>query len=231
MFYKNMNKFYNFVTRLHFKKILISCFALSSLAFTSCLPQISVKAGNSDEATVFFSTGFSPSFAKTLKNLSGLDQSSAIFNKDDILQLLNSAGAVDTSASLPAENEIAATGRIPALSENVLAKAGIIKRTENSLTLTIGSKQIVNFYDFLNDEAKSYLDLMMIPALIGEKMNVEEYSELLSSMYGPAFADEIIKGKLTIGISSPNGKKQIKESVSLGELLTQTEERNWTVKW
>ena len=200
-----------------------------SLVFTSCLPQISVKAGKADEATILFSTGFSDLTAKTLQNLAGADPNAPLFNKDDVIAVLNSAGAVNTSASLPKPTEITVTGLLPSLSKHQISMAGLISKTEKSLVVTIGPNQISAFYSLLSDDAKSYLDLMMIPALIGDKMSVSEYRELLSSMYGPTFADEIVDGKLTINLSSPDGKQKLKETVTLGELLTAEKERSWKI--
>ncbi|MBR1723011.1 MAG: hypothetical protein IJ727_11110, partial [Treponema sp.] len=183
-----------------------------------------------DEATVFFSTGFSESTAKTLKSLAGTDSSAPLFNKNDVLQLLRAMGAENATANIPSQTEIAATGTVKSLSQNRLFQTGLIKNEDGTLTLTIGPKQIVSFYGILNEDEKSYLDMMMIPALLGEKMSVTEYRELLSSMYGPSFADEIIKGKLTIVLSSPSGKKKVKEEVSLGDLLCSEKEMVWTVR-
>ena len=203
---------------------------LSGLLFISCRPQISIKAEKADEATVFFSTGFSESTAKTLKSLAGTDSSAPLFNKNDVLQLLRAMGAENATANIPSQTEIAATGTVKSLSQNRLFQTGLIKNEDGTLTLTIGPKQIVSFYGILNEDEKSYLDMMMIPALLGEKMSVTEYRELLSSMYGPSFADEIIKGKLTIVLSSPSGKKKVKEEVSLGDLLCSEKEMVWTVR-
>ena len=72
---------------------------------------------------------------------------------------------------------------------------------------------------------------MMIPSLIGEKMSVTEYRELLASLYGPSFADEIVNGKLIISLSSPDGKRSLKETVSLGDLLCTSEEKSWKLNF
>ena len=214
------------------KSKIFLIFAISvSFIFMSCLPQISVKADNNDEATILFSTGFSQATAKTLQAATGADPNAPLFNKDDVLLVLNSAGAINTSATIPSPTEIATTGTLPNLSNHPLATAELVTKTDKSLTLTLGPKQITAFYGLLSEDAKSYLDLMMIPALLGETMTVTEYRELLASMYGPAFADEIVNGKLTINLSSPNGKKTIKETVSLGELLCATEEKSWSLKF
>lgn len=203
---------------------------LSSLLFTACQPQISIKAEGDDGATVFFSTGFSESTAKTLKSLTGADSSSPLFNKNDILQLLRAGGAENATANIPSQTEIAATGTVKSLSQNRLSQIGLIKSEKGTLTLTIGPRQIVSFYGMLNEDEKSYLDMIMIPALLGEKMSVAEYRELLSSMYGPSFADEIIKGKLTILLTSASGKKKVRQEVTLGDLLCADKEMVWTVR-
>lgn len=203
-----------------FRVIRLVALALSAILFVSCLPQISIKAGADDDATIFFSTGFSESAAKTLQAISGVNSDSPLFNKEDVLLILKSAGAENTSVSIPSKTEIAATGTIRHISQSTLSKTGILTKTEKSLRLTLGPKQIAAFYDLLDDDAKSYLDLMMIPALISEKMTVSEYREILSSMYGPTFADEIVNGRLTIQLSSADGKKRTKNTLTLGELLT-----------
>lgn len=200
-------------------------------SLSSCKPQISIKASSGNEAVLFFSTGFSESTAKTLKNLTGADLNAPLFNKEDVLALLKASGAVNTSAAIPNSTEISASGTIPELSNNSLSKTGLITKNEKSLTLTIGPKQITTFYSLLNEDAKSYLDLMMIPSLVGEKMTVTEYRELLASMYGPTFADEIVNGSLTITLASPDGKKTLKQTVSLGELLTTDKEKSWSLSF
>ena len=216
--------------RLHSGAWLFFSIALISLLFVSCKPQISVKASTGDEATILFSTGFSAATAKTLQAATGADPNAPLFNKDDVLLVLKSAGAVNTSATIPTPTEIATTGTLPNLSNHPLATTQLITKSQNSLTLTLGPKQITAFYSLLSEDAKSYLDLMMVPALIGEKMTIAEYRDLLASMYGPSFADEIVNGKLTIVLSSPDGKTTIKETVSLGELLCTTEEKSWMIK-
>lgn len=212
-------------------KFFLISLAASAFLFTSCLPQISIKAGNGDEATILFSTGFSQATARTLQAATGADEQAPLFNKDDILLVLNSAGASNTSASIPTPTEIATSGTLFELSKHPLSTTELITKTDKSITLTLGPKQITAFYGLLNADAQSYLDLMMVPALIGETMSVQEYRELLASMYGPVFADEIVNGKLTINLSSPNGKKQLKETVSLGELLCMSESKSWSLNF
>jgi hypothetical protein len=83
----------------------------------------------------------------------------------------------------------------------------------------------------MDEESKSYFDLLMVPALTGEEMNVKEYNELLPSVYGPELADEVTEGTLQIELKSPDGKKSVKDSITLGRLLTGTTTKSWSVKW
>ncbi|MCR4823399.1 MAG: hypothetical protein K5873_11080 [Treponema sp.] len=217
----------NFIKTRFFSILTVSAL----LILTSCRPNLSIKAGTSDQAVIFFTTGFSKESANTLKSVNGGESDAPLFNKEDIIQLLKASGCIEISAALPSSREITASAKIPKLSENPLAKTGILTKRENSLTLKIGPEELSAFYELLNEDSKSYIDLMMIPALIGEKMTKAEYRDLLSSMYGPSFADEIIHGKLTINLSSPDGRKTLKEEISLGDLLTAEKALVWNLKF
>ena len=201
------------------------------LLFVSCKPSLSIKAGNNDEAQIFFSTGFSAASARTIQSVSGGDSESPLFNKKDVISLLESAGMVSVTANLPSATEVTTSAKIPELSKNPLAQTGLLSTKEKTLSLALGPKQISAFYELLNEDGKSYLDLLMIPALIGEKMTTSEYRELLASMYGPSFADEIVNGKLSIQLVSPDGKKSLKKEISLGELLTAENELIWSLRF
>ncbi|WP_191013374.1 hypothetical protein [Treponema zioleckii] len=205
--------------------------ALTAVCFFSCTPQISVKATQGDGASISFKTGFSENAAKTLRSISGLPENGAIFSAQDIILVLTDAGISDAKASTPSVTSLNASGNVPSVAKSELFKAMVLSRTKNSLTLTIGPKQIQEIYNRLDDESKSYFDLMLIPCLIGEKMSVKQYEDLLSSMYGPTFAKELVTGNLSILLESPDGKKTNKVSVTLGELLTLTDAKNWSVSW
>jgi len=200
-----------------------------SALFISCKPQISVKALSENSADLSFSTGFSEEISKTIHSISGLDPQIPLFNKDDILVLLQNSGVTDVKASVPSPTEISTSGIFA--TDTQIFSTGFLAISKNSLSFTIGPDQLKNFYNSLNEDAKSFLDLMMIPCLIDETMSPAEYKELLASMYGPAFAEEIVDGSITIKLTSPDGKKQKKDTVKLGDLLTYTQAKSWEVKW
>lgn len=205
--------------------------ALTAACFFSCTPQISVKATQNDGASISFKTGFSESAAKTLRSISGLPENGAIFSPQDIILVLTDAGINNATAATPSVTSLNASGTVPSVATSELCKAKLLSRTQNSLTLTIGPNQIQEIYNRLDDESKAYFDLMLIPCLIGEKMSVKQYEDLLSSMYGPTFANELVTGNLSILLESPDGKKTNKVSVTLGELLTLTTAKSWSVSW
>ncbi|MBQ0050570.1 MAG: hypothetical protein KBT11_00730 [Treponema sp.] len=209
--------------------ILISVFFIS-LSFIGCKPKIEIQAAEKDEVVVKFSTGFAAETAKALRSMSGISENQALLSENDIKTVLAQLNSKNEKVSMPSPTEIAAEGTFD-LKQNQLSKCGLITKTENSISLSLGPKQFQNFYELLNEEFKSYFDLMMVPALIGEKMTVAEYDELLASMYGPTFAKDLTAGEVEIILKNQNGKKILKETVPLGELLTTTEEKVWKLNF
>ena len=104
-------------------------------------------------------------------------------------------------------------------------------RSKNSLTLTIGPAQLKRLYQLSSEEAQTYFDLLMIPALNDETMTVAEYSDLLASLYGKQFASDLTGGSLQLQLLSPDGKKKTEVNLPLGQVLTATSEKKWSVTW
>ncbi len=198
---------------------------------TACSPVITVNATNDGGAKFSFKTGFSKETTKTLRTISGVGENEQLFSAEYMEAILKEAGGENVAASVPSANEIETSALIKKIKESALGYTGVLSRTSKSLTLTIGPEQFLKFYNILTEDSKSYFDMLMIPALIGETMNAEEYRELLSSMYGPSFANELVDGKISITLTSPDGKKVKKATSTLGEILTLREEKSWTVSW
>lgn len=216
--------------------------AAALLMFASCSPSISVRVKNLDDVQVDFSAGFSKqtkdAILELLQSASGLVSSehtdfegTSIFSEEEIKDFLSGAGATSVSAKTDNGKEISASGTIKSLSTNPLADTGILTRTANSLTLTLGPKQFTSLYSKLSEESQGYLDLLMIPALNDDAMTTAEYRGLLSSVYGKELANEVCDGVLSIELKSPDSKKSLSEKIPLGELLTLTESKSWSVSW
>lgn len=213
-------------------KRFFSIFAVSIASifiFASCSPLISVKANSNNTIDVSFKTGFSAATSKTLKTIAGLQESDTLFHAGDMIQLLTEAGAFNVSAKIPSENEVQANGTLKDLKKTAFYSTGLISN-EAALTLTIGPEQITRFYNLLDENSKSYIDMMMIPCLIGEEMNSDDYRMLLSAMYGPTFANELVDGRVTVRLEAPNGKSTVINE-RLGDLLTSNKEMVWTLEY
>lgn len=225
------------------KKILTLAAALAAFfLLASCSPSISVHAKNSDDVQVDFSAGFSKQAESAILELfqaaAGITQGNqqinfdvaSIFSETEIENFLIGAGATNVSAK-STQDKISASLAINSLSTNPLAATGILTRTANSLSFTIGPEQLNALYEKLNEENQGYLDLLMIPALNDDEMTVAEYRGLLASLYGAELADEVCGGTLSIELKSPDSKKVISQKIPLGELLTLAESKTWSVSW
>ena len=216
-------------------KFILLLTAALSLSFLSCKSQLSVQAENDDSAKVEFSIGFSKKAASMLQELMGaVSQDSkaenSIITEQDVANLLRSVGAKDVKTTAKAD-QVSADGTLKELSKTKIHSSKILSKTANSLTVSIGTEQINSIYESMDEESKSYFDLLMVPALTGEEMNEKEYNELLASVYGPELADEVTNGILQIELKSPDGKKSVKDSITLGQLLTSSTTKSWSVKW
>ncbi len=211
---------------------LLLIFAGLSL-LVSCTPEIKVKAKKDNSMDISFKTGFSEATSKSIKKLVGVKESDPLFSPADMVQLITEAGAVNVSAKMPTENDVQANGTIKSVKSTAFSATGILKQEDKNgktvTSLTIGPDEIKNFYNLLDVNTQAYVDTMMIPCLIGEVMTKTDYKLLLSMMYGPTFAEELVEGNLNITLESADGKKQ-KFTEKLGDLLTMTSPKTWTIE-
>lgn len=218
------------------KKYFFSFVMLGTLLFCSCSPEIIVQAIGKDDAKLSFQTSFSAATEKTLKSMIGSvsgmkDENVPLVSTNDITLIMQSAGFEDITATAATQDKVGCEGKVHAVSEHSLSDSGVLSRTEKSLTLTFGPAQFQALYGMVTEEAQAYFDLLMIPALNDDEQSVAEYNELLASVYGQSFADEITNGNVSLRLRSPDGKKHTDVRISLGELLTLTKSKSWTVTW
>ncbi len=205
---------------------------------TACSPELTVQADSKNGISLAFKAGFSPAAADTLRSfvvaVSGsVDDAMPVIPASDISTVLTDCGFSDIAAKNPTPTDIAATAVYRSLSEGALPATGLLTRTKNSLTLTLGPRQLGMLYMLSSEDARLYFDLLMIPVLdeSAEATTVTDYTELLASLYGKQFAEDLTAGTLKITLTSPDGKKKTTAAVSLGETLTSTREQSWTVSW
>ncbi len=217
---------------LHKLCFFFACLAVVGLA--SCSSSITVTAKNNDDVTLNFNSSFSKEAQDALLSLTGAQENSktqTLLNAGDVKTFLFSSQAANVKASVSPQNEINASGDFASISSKNLSALNILKRTPTSLTLSLGPEQISAFYNSLPEDTRSYFDLLMIPCLNDEKMDIAEYTELLASVYGTTLAQEIVNGQVKIELKSTNLKKSVKDQITLGELFTLTEQKSWSVSW
>lgn len=220
------------------KNILFSLIGIAFFVLASCSPSISVKVNENNSIDISFKTGFSSQVNQTIKTIAGLSENEQLLSPTELSKFLVDAGAVKVNSEIASENELKVEGNLPLLETSTFYTTNILKRNLESilangnskLTLTLGPNEIISLYNLLDEDTKAYFDMMMIPALIGEKMDSTEYKTLLSAMYGPTFAEEIANGIVSIHLESPN-KKVLDVKEKLGDILTLTSEKTWVIEW
>ena len=232
---------FNSMNHFHFRAALCAVTAVIFLSvFSACTPELTIQAAGTDQAVLSFSAGFSKEMEKTFRSMmsalsadstAGSSEDSPIFNANDITALMQSAGVRNVKTNTGRNGAVSASGVLRPVSQSTLAQTGMLSEDAHSLTLTFGITQFQKLYALLDEEAQAYFDLLMIPALNEEKMTPAEYNETLASMYGKPFADEITNGTLTIALVSPDGKKKVSAKTTLGELLTLTKDKSWSVQF
>jgi len=209
------------------KKFLLPLITFLIFGLASCSPNVSIKVKSDNSIDISFKTGFSDEISKTLKSMSGVPENEPILSTNDMITFLTEAGASNIKANIPNQNEVQSSGTINSIKNSALYSTGCLKQEKNELILTIGPTVIKTLYTLLDENTKSYLDIMMIPVLIDETMSVEEYKLLLASVYGPSFAKEMVEGDVTITLENSKGKKTtINEN--LGTILTMTKDKTWS---
>ena len=221
--------------KMMFRRYCVAFTIAAVFSLTACAPRITVTALGADKAELAFEAGFSRATEQTLKSImgavaGGANADAPLVTADDMSTIMRRAGLQDVTASAEGTN-VATRGTIPRVSQSALAAAGILGLSQNSLTLTLGSAQLQALYALLDEETQAYFDLLMIPALSDETLSPAEYAELLASVYGPALAKELTESPCVITLAAPNGKKTSTARLTLGELLTLTAERRWSVNW
>lgn len=205
------------------KKLFILLTTIAALFFTSCNSKFLISAADSHTAAVSFSLKFPRSFIETGKAITGKDELPV--NGTNITQILMAAG-FDKISSNSTNYSIIAGGLYDCNTE-IARKTQILNISSSSISLSLGPEQFKSIYAMMNEEEQSYFDLMMIPCLSDEESTVEEYEETVASLYGPSFARDLTHGVITFTLASPDGKKVSSNTITLGELFTLKETKEW----
>lgn len=163
--------------------------------FFSCKNEISITADNADGYTIEKCTlELGKALTQTLSDLTQYNDvniEETFFSEKEIKRLCDDSSFTDN----------------------------FVYRSENSLSVKVSPEILQQTYLLLSDEEKSYMDLLMAPSITGEKMSLEEYSDLVASVYGQELADELYEGRLYLNLGCPSGKK-IKKALASGQELS-----------
>ncbi len=204
-----------------------SCF----LIFTSCSSKLTLIAQQSGGATLAFSSNLNSQTAANIKALTGASENAPLIEQGDLVKLLKDIGGFSIKTEVSDDDRFNGDCYFPDFDSGVFKAVNIIKINDNTITLTMGPEQLSSIYNQLTEETQSYFDMFMAPSLTGEKLNLAEYRALLSSVYGPKIAAEFCDGPIEITLVSPDGTKTSAVKLTLGELMTLTKEKSWSVTW
>ena len=212
--------------------------------FTSCSPVLKVAVADSGDIVYSVESSVSPLIEETVRSFTGAHQSLPLFNEEQILQALRSAGlrsvGVDTpdnsSLIVSARIESAVTdkmGTIPSLGSGSVCQdmvpqvAGAIGYCHSSqvgqrkLVLTISPDVLRQVMGIVPAETAEYMDLLSAPILTGEAMTAVEYADLIGVIYGDSVAKELRQATVRILVTAPAEVQSATVSVPAGRVRTQ----------
>lgn len=212
--------------------------------FTSCSPVLKVAVADSGDIVYSVESSVSPLIEETVRSFTGAHQSLPLFNEEQILQALRSAGlrsvGVDTpdnsSLIVSARIESAVTdkvGTIPSLGAGSVCQdmvpqvAGAIGYCHSSqvgqrkLVLTISPDVLRQVMGIVPAETAEYMDLLSAPILTGEAMTAVEYADLIGVIYGDSVAKELRQATVRILVTAPAEVQSATVSVPAGRVRTQ----------
>lgn len=212
--------------------------------FTSCSPVLKVAVADSGDIVYSVESSVSPLIEETVRSFTGAHQSLPLFNEEQILQALRSAGlssvGVDTpdnsSLIVSARIESAVTDKAEAVSslgtgsvcqDMVPQVAGAIGYCHSSqagqrkLVLTISPDVLRQVMGIVPAETAEYMDLLSAPILTGESMSAVEYADLIGVIYGDSVAKELRQANVRILVTAPAEVQAATVSVPAGKVRTQ----------
>lgn len=227
-----------------FRLGLFVLLVIGMVFLTACSPVLKVAVADSGDIVYSVESSVSPLIEETVRSFTGAHQSLPLFNEEQILQALRSAGlssvGVDTpdnsSLIVSARIESAVTdkvGTIPSLGAGSVCQdmvpqvAGAIGYCHSSqvgqrkLVLTISPDVLRQVMGIVPAETAEYMDLLSAPILTGEAMTAVEYADLIGVIYGDSVAKELRRATVRILVTAPAEVQSATVSVPAGRVRTQ----------
>ncbi len=227
-----------------FRLGLFVLLVIGMVFLSACSPVLKVAVADSGSIVYSVESSVSPLIEETVRSFTGAHQSLPLFNEEQILQALRSAGlssvGVDTpdnsSLIVSARIESAVTdkvGTIPSLGTGSVCQdmvpqvAGAIGYCHSSqvgqrkLVLTISPDVLRQVMGIVPAETAEYMDLLSAPILTGESMTAAEYADLIGVIYGDSVAKELRRATVRILVTAPAEVQAATVSVPAGRVRTQ----------
>ena len=208
----------------NFKPFLI-ILPILAILLSSCNGQIKISVDKAGNADIEFASSMGTALENLIVSLSSSDNppnssetETPFFDSSAIKNSLTHSGLKNIQVKTPKRTSVDFSAQLPDLKnkQNILAQT--LKFTGSSLTFTISPEIAFQIKNSMDEDVQSYIDLLMAPVFSGESMQLSEYTELVSSVYGQQIADELLTSRISIQLSIPGKSKTFE--VPLTQLLT-----------
>ena len=213
----------------NFKPFLI-ILPILAILLSSCNGQIKISVDKAGNADIEFASSMGTALENLIVSLSSSDNppnssetetsetETPFFDSSAIKNSLTHSGLKNIQVKTPKRTSVDFSAQLPDLKnkQNILAQT--LKFTGSSLSFTISPEIAFQIKNSMDEDVQSYIDLLMAPVFSGESMQLSEYTELVSSVYGQQIADELLSSRISIHLSIPGKSKTFE--VPLTQLLT-----------
>lgn len=144
---------------------------------------------------------------------------SDIFQSELIQKELDSNYFSNSQIIFPNNSAVYLRTKIPH-PEKLSSKLISVQKLQNNLnriTINISYENLKDSILKENSYVKNFADILMAPLFTGEEMDIEEYTDLLISVYGEALTEEILSRDLVLTFKSENNIREI--AIPLEKLL------------
>lgn len=210
------------------KFFLTASILFTTLFFCACPLKITVDCDKDERLSVNFSSQLGDAFIESLSQIQQISSEngenspnlSEISNKIESelnAKFFKNAKVNFGQKSLDAAAQVASIKKFPKEFINVQKAAN----GKKIFTLALSPESLAASILQEDSAAKTLADILMAPLISGEEMQLQEYKELLSEIYGDRLANEILSGDLVVEFIA-GGKKQT-QKIPVADLLLSTE--------
>lgn len=191
---------------MHMQFFPVLCILVSALVFTvGCTARASLDI-NADKSAVFdFKTRGTQTLEDTAAAFAGESGTGAVLDEKAIRKTFEAAGFSLTELKLAGKTGIEIKASLPDIYKS--AVGGMLKteiiRKEEMFSVTFSPSYMQTLIKMLPAETAEYTEFLMAPLFTGERMNADEYAELIGSLYGRAIREDLEKAFFIFDVRLP----------------------------